>query len=439
MAHVVWIGYTTQYREGGRQFERVAQTLANIARRKFPTAEVRCVAVETKRAFKQQMAQLPAQSLRELHFVGHSGMYGIMFGTVALPEQFSPHEWRELALPFAPDGEAFFHCCRSARWFAPFFARTFGVPASGYHWYTTVSARPDRYVASPAHSTRPAFIIGMIGKKSHGYFGSAAKRSGLAKAERMKRFVPEAVVGDASYDGVAELYDAAYADIAVRGPEVAWLKSRIFAEPAPAATSGLRLLDIGCGNGALLAHLAPHLARGYGVDASAGMLAMAQRRNAEVAHLSFHQIHGPELPLPDASVDVVTSLLSFRYLDWDPLMNEIKRVLVPGGRLLIVDMVAAPVGLRDVPAYVKSKRAQLTHWFANRGFKQKLATLVRDPRWQTMLKYNPIRAQHEYVWYLESRFPGQKVETLDVGYHARVVAFDSGPLAPGHIAPQTYP
>ena len=59
-----------------------------------------------------------------------------------MPEQFSPHEWRTLDLPFAPDGEAFFHACRSARWFAPFFARTFNVPASGFHWYTTVSLDP---------------------------------------------------------------------------------------------------------------------------------------------------------------------------------------------------------------------------------------------------------------------------------------------------------
>ena len=37
-----------------------------------------------------------------------------------------------------------------------------------------------------------------------------------------------------------------------------------------------------------------------------------------------------------------------------------------------------------------------------------------------MLQYNPIRAEHEMKWYLESRFPGRKVERLDVGVHARV-------------------
>jgi hypothetical protein len=84
--------------------------------------------------------------LRELHLVTHSGMYGPMFGSAAWPEQFSPHEWRTMDLPFAPGAEAFFHACRSARWFAPFFARTLGVPARGYHWYTSVSAAKDRFV-----------------------------------------------------------------------------------------------------------------------------------------------------------------------------------------------------------------------------------------------------------------------------------------------------
>lgn len=116
-----------------------------------PDQTVRCVSVESKREFVDEMAHIKGKSdaLTELHFVGHSGMYGPMFRTTALPEQFSPFEWRELAtsraLPFAPNGQAYFHACRTARWFAQFFAQTFGVPAHGYHWYTTISVRPDTF------------------------------------------------------------------------------------------------------------------------------------------------------------------------------------------------------------------------------------------------------------------------------------------------------
>jgi hypothetical protein len=56
-----------------------------------------------------------------------------------------------------------------------------------------------------------------------------------------------------------------------------------------------------------------------------------------------------------------------------------------------------------------------------------------------MLRYNPIRAEHEMTWYLQSRFPGRTVQKINVGWNARVLAFDSGPLQPGVTAPQSYP
>jgi SAM-dependent methyltransferase len=151
------------------------------------------------------------------------------------------------------------------------------------------------------------------------------------------------------------------------------------------------------------------------------------------------QVDGPTLPFPDASFDVVVSLLSFRYLDWDPVMNEIRRVLRPGGRLLIVDMVTVPARWRELPRLAAGLARTYAGRLRRRDFGRRLRRLVTDPRWQTMLQYNPIRAEHEMKWYLESRFPGRRVETINVGRNARVLAFDSGPLQPGTVAPQSYP
>ncbi len=438
---VHWIGYTTLYREGGPELARAAATMARemVAQRGIPAAAVRLERVESKRDFVDAMARIAGagETLRELHFFGHSGMYGPMFRTTAMPEQFSPYEWRTLPLPFAPcgGGQAFFHACRTARWFAPFFARTFGVAASGYHWYTTFSAAPDRFVwPGLKPSDAPLYLIGCRGKKSDGLVGSLMKYAGRMPVEVMKRFEPTPVEGDASYDGVAALYDDVFADIRVRRDEWAWLSAHW-----PARTEGLRVLDIGCGNGALLRALAPRLAQGVGVDVSLGMIARAVAHGDAGGKLRFAAIDGPQLPFPDASFDVVTSLLSFRYLDWDPIMAEIRRVLAPGGRLLVVDMVTAPVEPKEMPRFViDSARAALERR-TNTRYGAALARLTADPRWQTMLAYNPIRAQHEYVWYLESRFPGRRVEKLNIGWHNRVLAFDSGPLAPGTVAPQTYP
>ncbi|HEU0052263.1 MAG TPA: hypothetical protein VFQ39_03755, partial [Longimicrobium sp.] len=128
---MILILYTTLYREGGDKFARAAHTLAEDRRRARPGISVEAAAVESKAEVvaRFRAAEERGTPIEELHFVGHSGMYGPMFRTRAVPEQFSPHEWRTLRIPFAPGGAAWFHACRTARWFAPFFARTFGVPA----------------------------------------------------------------------------------------------------------------------------------------------------------------------------------------------------------------------------------------------------------------------------------------------------------------------
>ncbi len=98
---MIWIGYTTLYREGGEKFARAARTLRQQKEREHPGVPVRCEAVESKREFRDAMGRIGEEGgeITELHFIGHSGVYGIMFGTTAWPEQFSPHEWRELFIP----------------------------------------------------------------------------------------------------------------------------------------------------------------------------------------------------------------------------------------------------------------------------------------------------------------------------------------------------
>jgi SAM-dependent methyltransferase len=444
----VWIGYTTKYREGGPKFARAARTLGEARARALalPRARVVVEAVESKRDFVDAMARAASRGgLRELHFIGHSGLYGPMFRTTATPEQFSPHEWRGLALPFAPGGEAFFHACRSARWFAPFFARTFGVPAHGYHLYTTFSRRPDRFAwdAPFADAGAPLWVVALPGKKSHGALASVLKYAHVMPVEAMKRFEPKALSDDPSYDPVADLYDEAFEDIGVRRREVEWIERRLALATALAGTRAgdrsLRVLDVGTGNGALLGRLSPRIARGIGVDASAGMIARARRRFGALPNVSFHSIEGPVLPIDDASIDVAVSCLSWRYLDWDPMMAELRRVLAPGGRILVVDMVALPSRLIDAPRLVAAKAEQLHLHVQRPHFRRALRRLVADPRWKTMLTYNPMRAEHEYRWYFGSRFPHGTFDRLSVGLSSRVVAFDSGPLERGFSLPQSYP
>ncbi len=453
-AETVLIIYTTKYRKGGSQFPVVAETLAD-ERRNGSRVDVVCRAVESKRDVLKEMAAIRDSGRRigEFHFVGHSGMYGPMFGTVDFPEQFSPYEWERMEIPFAENASAYFHCCRSARWFAPFFARTFKVRAHGFFWYTTFSTSKSKYAAAGESTAKPLYTIGCKGRKSHGYLASVQKRLGFMPAEEMRSFEPAAVNGADTYNEVAELYDAAFTDIRVRQDEWRWLNERLIEErgrpvredPETTKTGGRGVrvphdvLDIGCGNGALLDALADRIGTGLGVDESASILERARKRNARNPNVRFELIKGPVLPFPDNSFDVVISLMSFRYLDWDPLLHEIKRVTRPGGRFLIVDMVTVPVATREYPRLLKDKLRTMKNQKTNTRFDAALKKLVSHPDWKKMLEYNPIRSEHEMKWYLESRFPGRKMEILNMAWNSRIVAFDSGPVERGVEAKLTYP
>lgn len=431
---VILIIYTTKYRLGGGQFPVVAETLANEKRESGFAGDVITRAVESKRDVLQAIDEVEQSggSIAEFVFVGHSGMYGPMFGTVAFPEQFSPFEWEQMKIPFARGASASFLCCRSARWFAPFFSRTFGIRAYGYFWYTTFSRSRTKYLSAGDRTDLPLFTIGCKGRKSHGVLASARKRLGLMPAEEIKAFDPKPPDGDSSYDHVAELYDKAFTDIRVRRDEWKWLNEHL-------PEGELSVLDIGCGNGALLNALSGRISMGRGVDESSAIIDRARKKNADLSNLEFSKIDGPRLPFPDDTFDIVISLMSFRYLDWDPLLAEIKRVAKPGGKFLVVDMVTVPVAWLEYPRLVSDKLRTMRNQRGNKPFDEALKRLVSHPDWKKMVEFNPIRSEHEMKWYLESRFPGQKMEILNMAYHSRIVAFDSGPVELGVEAKLTYP
>ena len=432
---VIVIVYTTLYRQGGRQFPVVADTLARDKKEAGFEGEIILAAVESKRAVLHIFDELKAagKQIKEFHFVGHSGMYGPMFGTVKFPEQFSPYEWEQMEIPFAENASAYFHCCRSARWFAPFFARTFNIAAHGFFWYTTFSKTKAKYKYAGDKANGALYTIGCKGRKSHGLGASALKFAGLMPAEEMKSFQPEAPSGDPTYNHVAELYDAAFQDIRVRRDEWKWLGEHL------PESKEIEVLDIGCGNGALLNALRDRIKSGAGVDESAGMIEQAKKRNAGIEKLSFSVINGPVLPFETAAFDIVISMMSFRYLDWDPLLSEVKRVTRAGGKFLILDMVTVPVSVGEYPKFLADKLRTMFGQKTNKEFNANLARLVRHPDWKKMLEYNPIRSEHEMKWYLESRFPGQKVEVLNIGWNARLIAFDSGAVEKGVEVKLSYP
>jgi len=98
--------------------------------------------------------------------------------------------------------------------------------------------------------------------------------------------------------------------------------------------------DLGCGTGQVTASLAPFVSRVIAVDRSADMLQVARRRARELPNVDVRRGELESLPIQDAELDAATLLLVLHHLP-DPVaaLAEAGRVLRPGGRLLICDML----------------------------------------------------------------------------------------------------
>jgi len=104
--------------------------------------------------------------------------------------------------------------------------------------------------------------------------------------------------------------------------------------------AGARVLDVGCGDGALVCAMALRGAEASGVDPDPAMLAAARSRAAK-AGVRATLLEGriERLPFPDASFDVVASVTVLCFVsDAAGAIQEMARVLRPGGRLVLGEL-----------------------------------------------------------------------------------------------------
>jgi len=95
------------------------------------------------------------------------------------------------------------------------------------------------------------------------------------------------------------------------------------------------ILDAGCGHGPLAGALIERGARVTGFDSSEAMIGLAKQRLGEEAELQVADL-GQPLPFDDDTFDDVVASLVFHYLpDWQAALRELRRVLRPGGRLIM--------------------------------------------------------------------------------------------------------
>jgi SAM-dependent methyltransferase len=150
-------------------------------------------------------------------------------------------------------------------------------------------------------------------------------------------------------DGAAGYGESLYSAEERSGlPEAAVLASLGCGNPAAVAElrEGETVLDLGSGGGIdviLSAKRVGPTGTAYGLDMTDEMLALAQKNAAEAGVRNVHFLKGviEQIPLPAGSVDVVISNCVINLsVDKPAVLTEISRVLKPGGRVGVSDIVA---------------------------------------------------------------------------------------------------
>lgn len=154
---------------------------------------------------------------------------------------------------------------------------------------------------------------------------------------------------------------------------------------ATGLTEGMRALDAGCGSGAVTAVMASIVGergRVVGIDRSEERLVEARNTRAP-ANVEYLRGDVCATQLPSAAFDYAWSQFVLEYLPKPELaIDELARVLAPGGRLVISDVDGAGLANHPFPAELKDQLETILKAVEKTGFDlfvgRKIFKLLRD-------------------------------------------------------------
>ncbi len=194
--------------------------------------------------------------------------------------------------------------------------------------------------------------------------GASSRAHGDARAQPRPPNYLDAMIADFDADGAGRFNHLGHWDdpdddpLGTPRPEAQQRMNDVIVEMA-GVRDGARVLDVGCGFGGTLAAVE----RRYdgvdltGLDVDWRQLAIASRLGARAGNtLTWVNGDGCQLPFADQSFDHMTSIEAmWHFPSRSAFLGEAARVLRPGGRLAVVDLLIAP----DAPERVGRSRQEL--------------------------------------------------------------------------------
>jgi 2-polyprenyl-3-methyl-5-hydroxy-6-metoxy-1,4-benzoquinol methylase len=124
---------------------------------------------------------------------------------------------------------------------------------------------------------------------------------------------------------------------------------------------GSRVLELGCGTGTFTQRIASTGAEITAIDLSPDLIAMA-RKEVQL-HISLVLVNVEKLSFPDETFEVVCGSSVLHHLNVGNALNEIHRVLRPGGRLALAEpnMINPQIAIQKNIKWIKRRMGDLPH------------------------------------------------------------------------------
>jgi|tagenome__1003787_1003787.scaffolds.fasta_scaffold20411079_1 arsenite methyltransferase len=179
------------------------------------------------------------------------------------------------------------------------------------------------------------------------------------------------------------------------------IRRRRLAREALGAAPGERIVDVGCGPGFFCAELAEEVGESgfvLGLDTSPAMLAVAAGRCAGRANVELREGEAGSLPVEDGSFDAALCVQVLEYVpDTTAALVEMRRVLRPGGRVVVWDVDWATISINSEDAALTERvlggwDEHLTH----RSLPRSLASRMRAAGLENVAMQGHVFATAEF-------------------------------------------